>query len=479
MSTAIVWFRNDLRLADNPALTRALAAHERVVPAYVHAPEEAGPWTPGAASRWWLHHSLTGLDTAFRARGSRLAILRGPSVEALRVLARATGARAVYWNRRYEPALVASDTAVKAGLTETGLTCESSCGNLLFEPGTVRTAAGGPFRVFTPFWRACLKGITGSPPLPSPPDLPPAPDDLGSLPVEALALLPSIPWDTGIAAAWTPGEAVALTHLEAFLDEPVTDYRERRDYPAEPRTSRLSPHLHFGEVSPLQVAWALRTRATDPARAVGAEAYLRQIGWREFAHHVLFHFPHTTDTSLDPRFDAFPWRADYAGLLAAWQAGRTGIPLVDAGMRELWATGWMHNRVRMVVASLLTKNLRIPWQEGARWFWDTLVDADLANNTLGWQWASGCGADAAPYFRIFNPVLQAQRFDPQGDYVRRWVPELAQIPNAWLHQPWKAGPAALAAAGVRLGIDYPAPVVDLHASRDEALAAYRAVVGDR
>ena len=479
MSTAIVWFRNDLRLGDNPALVRALAGHERVVPVYVHAPEEAGPWAPGAASRWWLHHSLTALAAALRARGSRLIIRQGPSGGALLALARETGARTVYWNRRYEPLLVASDTGVKAALTEAGLACESSSGGLLVEPWAVRTTGGGPFRVFTPFWRACLKALADDPPQPSPTGLPPVPEAIASVAVEALALLPPVRWDAGMASVWTPGEDAALTRLETFADEGVRDYRERRDHPGEPSTSRLSPHLHFGEVSPRQIAWALRTRAADAGRAAGTEAYLREIGWREFGHHVLFHFPHTSEAPLDPRFAGFPWRADYGGLLTAWEAGRTGIPLVDAGMRELWTTGWMHNRVRMVVASLLTKNLRIPWQEGARWFWDTLVDADLANNTLGWQWASGCGADAAPYFRIFNPVLQGQRFDPHGAYTRRWVPEIARLPNAWLHQPWKAPPATLAEAGIRLGSDYPPPVVDLLASRDEALAAYRAVIGDR
>ncbi len=533
MSVAILWLRNDLRLADNAALALALAAHERVVPVYVHAPEEAGGWPPGAASRWWLHHSLAALDRALRTAGSRLVVRRGPSAGALRDLAREVGARAVYWNRRYEPALVESDRAVKQTLTAEGIACESVGGSLLVEPWGVRTGAGEPFRVFTPFWRACQKVLPQEAPLPPPQALPPVPEGLDSVALDALGLLPRIPWDSGLASAWQPGEAGALARAEAFLDGPVAAYKARRDYPAEAATSRLSSHLHFGEIGPRQLAWALRgqdgpvraghqtgspgpagasgaavrrpgetadsrgpTRpaaATGPTRGnggpspapgpwspgeSGAEAYLRELGWREFGHHVLFHFPHTADAPLDRRFEAFPWRRDYGALLSAWQRGRTGVPLVDAGMRELWATGWMHNRVRMVVASFLTKNLRIPWQEGARWFWDTLVDADLANNTLGWQWASGCGADAAPYFRVFNPVLQGERFDPAGAYVRRWVTELARVPDQWLHHPWEAPPAVVAGAGVRLGADYPAPVVDLKESREEALAAYRAVTGN-
>jgi deoxyribodipyrimidine photo-lyase len=489
MSVAILWLRNDLRLADNPALALALAAGERVVPVFVHAPAKAGAWAPGAASRWWLHHSLAALDRALRAAGSRLVVRRGPSAGALRDLAREAGARAVYWNRRYEPALVESDRAVKAALAAEGIACESVNGSLLVEPWGVRTGAGDPFRVFTPFWRACQKVLPQEAPLPPPQALPPVPEGLDSIALDALGLLPGIPWDSGLASAWQPGATGALAQAERFLDGPVTAYKARRDYPAEPATSRLSPHLHFGEIGPRQLAWALRSRSGMPraghgagspwsAEESGAEAYLRELGWREFGHHVLFHFPHTAEAPLDRRFEAFPWRREYGALLTAWQQGRTGVPLVDAGMRELWETGWMHNRVRMVVASFLTKNLRIPWQEGARWFWDTLVDADLANNTLGWQWASGCGADAAPYFRIFNPVLQGERFDPAGAYVRRWAPELARVPDPWLHHPWEAPAAVLAEAGVRLGADYPAPVVDLKESREEALAAYRAVTGN-
>ena len=479
VDVAVLWFRQDLRLADNPALAAALATHERVVPVYLHAPEEAGTWAPGAASRWWLHHSLEALDAALRARGARLLVRRGPSAAALVALARETGARAVYWNRRYEPAALAADRSVQATLAAAGLSCETSSGALLFEPGAIARASGGPFRVFTPFWRACLARLPGESPLPAPPALPPVPPGLSSLPIDALGLLPRPRWDTGLARAWESGEEAGLRRVERFLEAGVADYAAARDLPSAPGTSRLSPYLHFGEVSPRQVLWALHARAGTTALGPGAEAFLREIGWREFAHHVLFHFPQTPDTPLDGRFAAFPWRQGADELLAAWQGGRTGIPLVDAGMRELWATGWMHNRVRMVVASLLTKNLRWSWLDGARWFWDTLVDADLANNTLGWQWTAGCGADAAPYFRVFNPVRQGERFDPEGSYVRRWVPEVGRLPARWVHRPWEAPAAVRAEAGVELGRGYPWPVVDLDASRRDALAVYRSLVGDR
>jgi deoxyribodipyrimidine photo-lyase len=313
--------------------------------------------------------------------------------------------------------------------------------------------------------------------LSSPTALPPLPEGLHSIPLDALGLLPRIPWDGGLAAAWDPGEPAALARLQTFVDQAVAGYVQDRDLPGVGGTSRLSPHLHLGEVSPRQVLHAVADRVPGGLGGV-AEPFVREIGWREFAHHLLYHFPRTPEEPLDSRFSAFPWRTDGTeALLAAWQRGQTGIPLVDAGMRELWHTGWMHNRVRMVVASLLTKHLRLPWQAGARWFWDTLVDADLAANTLGWQWSAGCGADAAPYFRVFNPVRQGERFDPRGDYVRRWCPELAALPDRWIHQPWAAPESILRAAGVSLGQNYSAPVVDLAESRREALAAWDRVKG--
>ncbi|HUO95894.1 MAG TPA: deoxyribodipyrimidine photo-lyase [Steroidobacteraceae bacterium] len=467
MQTALVWFRRDFRLTDHAALAAALGSAERIVPVYIHAPEEDAPWAMGAASRWWLHHTLAALGAALAARGAPLAIFAGPSAATLLAVARATGASSVHWNRRYEPAVVARDTALKAELRAAGLAAESHPGDLLLEPWSVANRAGEPFRVFTPFLRACQAELARvPPPRPPPATLPGAPQVPAGVPLDALRLLPRVRWDGAFARLWRPGEAGALARLEAFVAEGLAGYAEWRDRPDLPATSRLSPHLHFGELSPRQVLAAVGAGGRD------ADAFVRELLWREFAHHLLYAFPHTTDAPLDARFADFPWPGD-PHLLGAWQRGATGVPLVDAGMRELWHTGFMHNRVRMVVASFLTKNLGLPWQDGARWFHDTLLDADLANNTLGWQWTAGCGADAAPYYRIFSPLLQAERFDPERSYLRAWLPELARLPNEWLHRPFEAPPAALAAAGVRLGVDYPWPIVDLASSRKRALAAWQ------
>ncbi|NIP72729.1 MAG: deoxyribodipyrimidine photo-lyase [Gammaproteobacteria bacterium] len=473
MDCIIVWFRNDLRLADHPALRHALRRDASIVPVFVHAPEEHEPWTTGAASRWWLHHSLVALDEALRRRGSRLTLRAGPSsATELHGLARETGANAVLWNRRYEPALQRRDTAVHRALRAQGIETRDFPGALLFEPWAVATASGGPYRVFTPFWRNCGRQGVDQRTLPMPRRLSAPTRWPRSLAVGELGLLPRHNWVAGLHAAWRPGEDGAHRALAAFCDAGLADYGERRDLPGAAGTSRLSPHLHFGELTPRQVARGVQESPAAQHSGRSVDQYLRALGWREFAYHVLHHFPETPQRPLDTRFEGFPWRRSRR-LLAAWQHGATGYPIIDAGMRELWHTGWMHNRVRMLVASLLTKNCRIAWQHGARWFWDTLVDADLASNTLNWQWVAGCGADAAPYFRIFNPVLQGQRFDPDGDYVRRWVPELAGLPNTWLHRPWTAPQRTLGAAGVRLGRDYPKPAVGLQATREQALALYR------
>jgi deoxyribodipyrimidine photo-lyase len=480
MGTAIVWFRRDLRLADQPALRAALEGGNAVVPVYVHAPDEDGPWAEGGASRWWLHHSLTALDASLRERGSRLVVMRGPALDALLAVARATGATAVHWNRRYEPLAIARDTRVKAALRDAGLAAESHNGSLMFEPWTVQTGDGRPYRVFTPFWRNCRARVDAIPPPSSAPRAIPLPANAPEgIAVDALELAPRIRWDAGLLAAWQPGEAGAYARLEAFCDGTVGGYATSRDRPDQVGTSRLSPHLHFGELSPVQALAAVQRRNGDATAGLstGAESFVRELGWREFAHHLLFHFPHTVDAPMDARFERLEWRDDAAGL-RAWQRGMTGYPIVDAGLRELWHTGWMHNRVRMIVASLLTKNLGVHWAQGLRWFHDTLVDADLANNVLGWQWVAGCGADASPYYRIFNPVLQTERYDPDRAYVRRWIPEIARLPNDWIHRPWEAPEAVLSAAGVRLGTTYPAPVVEFRGSRERALAQWARLKGD-
>lgn len=477
----LVWFRNDLRLTDHPALESALAAGVPVIPVFSWAPEEEAPWQPGAASRWWLHHSLASLDASLRTLSSRLIIRRGPSLDTLLALARETGARRVVWCRRYEPAVIARDSRIKETLREQGIEAESFNGSLLHEPWTIRNQAGKPFQVFTPYWKSCLNGSDPDGPLGIPLRVPGPKVWPQSEPFEALGLLPTIRWDGEMARFWKPGEEGARRNLERFNAGAFFAYKDERNRPDRLGTSRLSPHLHFGEISPRQIWHAVKGAAQREGASVDlwrGSQFLAEVGWREFAYHLLFHFPHTPERPLRVDFEAFPWRRD-AVALKAWERGRTGIPMVDAGMRELWATGWMHNRVRMVVGSWLVKNLLLSWQEGARWFWDTLVDADLASNTLGWQWVGGCGADAAPYFRVFNPVSQGTKFDPEGAYVRRWVPELARMPAEHIHAPWEAPSDVLREAGVGLGREYPEPMVSLSASRIAALAAFGSIRGER
>ena len=469
MTVGLWWLRRDLRLSDNPALHTALRNCKRVVPVYIYAPEEEGDWAPGAASRWWLHHSLAALARDLRQRGSRLLLRRGSSARALAELAAQTGADRVYCNRLYEPAAMARDAVVERSLGERGIAVHSFNAALLHEPWAVRKPDRSPYRVFTSYWKACQKVGFDVSLQPTSQALPAVADELASAGLQELDLLPQQPWDGGLRANWRPGEDGAHRRLQTFLDQAVAAYAQRRDRPDATGTSRLSPHLHFGEIGPRQIWHALQQERD----AAAVQAYVRQLGWREFAQQLLYHFPHTAEHPLDPRFEHMPWSGEAQGALRLWQQGETGIPLVDAGMRELWHTGWMHNRVRMVSASLLTKNLLLPWRHGARWFWDTLVDADLANNTLGWQWTAGCGADAAPYFRVFNPVLQGERFDPEGRYVCTWIPQLARLPDRYRHRPWQAPQQVLEQSGLRLGRDYPAPMVDLSASRERALAAYR------
>jgi deoxyribodipyrimidine photo-lyase len=477
VSPTLLWFRQDLRLADNPALEAALARGGPVIPVYIQDDAGEGRWAAGGAARWWLHHSLAALDGALRERGSRLIFSRGDSALVLAELVQAAGAGAVYWNRRYEPAVIARDKGIKAGLAARGLEVKSFNGALLFEPQTIANKQGGPFQVFTPFWRHCLALPVAEPVrlkakvFPGPVRWP------AGLMLGELGLEPAIRWDAGLKQAWQPGEAAARLRLKVFAAQALDNYSDERNRPDLDGSSRLSPHLHFGEVGPRQVWAAVAARSRESGvfpPSNGARVFLAEIGWREFAHHLLYHFPHTAGAPLREEFARFPWAEDPGEVkLKTWQRGLTGYPIVDAGMRQLWGTGWMHNRVRMIAASFLVKHLRLPWTVGAAWFWDTLVDADLASNTLGWQWTAGCGADAAPYFRVFAPVLQGTKFDPNGDYVRRWVPELGKLPAKFIHCPWEASSAELDAAGVELGANYPRPMVEHGAARAAALEAWQ------
>jgi deoxyribodipyrimidine photo-lyase len=486
----LVWFRGDLRVADNPALLAAAATGRPVVPVFAWDPATAGAWAPGGAARWWLHGSLERLGERLAALGSPLVLRRGPAPAALAALARETGADAAFWNRRHEPWALAEEEETRAALAAEGVEGAAAPGGgaeggLLRAPDAVATKAGGAYRVFGRYHRAHAEAPMPEP-LPAPAALRPpagaarvaaraaASDHLGSW-----GLRPSAPdWAGGLRAAWTPGEAGAEARLEGFLARALPGYREGRDRPGEDGTSRLSPHLAFGEVSARRVRRAALDHAARHAGEAGAESgaetLLRELAWRDFAAHLLRHAPDLPDRPMDPRFARMAWRDEPEGS-AAWRAGRTGFPIVDAGMRQLWATGWMHNRVRMVAASFLVKDLLVDWRRGEEWFWDTLVDADLASNAMNWQWVAGCGADAAPFFRVFNPVLQGERFDPDGAYVRAWVPELAGLPDRWIHRPWEAPEAVLRAAGVVPGRTYPRPVVDHAAARLRALDAFRAL----
>jgi deoxyribodipyrimidine photo-lyase len=469
-----MWFREDLRLADNPALTAAAENGRPVLALYLLDEISPGIRPLGGASRWWLHHSLARLGAALAERGIPLLLRRGAAVEVVPEVARQLGAGVVTCNSRYGAAEQRVDDAVAAALREDGRALHETTGHLLMPPGSVLTGSGQSFKVFTPFWRAMQAAGGFRKPLPIPARLrgAPAPD-----PGEALAdwgLHPTKPdWSGGLAQAFTPGEAGAQARLSAFLSQEFAGYAERRNRPDHPATSRLSPHLRFGEISPVRLYHAANT-AVESGQTRASDEDLRvfhsEIGWREFAYNLLVQFPKLATDNFSRKFDAFPWRHD-AVELRRWHRGQTGYPIVDAGMRQLWQTGWMHNRVRMIVGSFLVKHLLIDWRDGEAWFWDTLVDADPASNTASWQWVAGTGADAAPYFRIFNPVTQGEKFDPDGSYVRQFVPELAQMPAAHIHQPWEAPPLVLRGAGVQLGTTYPRPMVDHAMARERALAA--------
>jgi deoxyribodipyrimidine photo-lyase len=465
----LVWFRRDLRLSDHPALAHAVDTGLDVIPVFILDDDDLEDWCPGAASRWWLHASLEALQRDLASLGSRLTLRRGQVHSVIASLVESTKASGVVWNRCYDPSTLERDATLKKSLHLAGCMAESFQGSVLFEPWEIRTGSDSPYRVFTPFWRACRqKSVAVSVEMPnqlrSVAGKLPGSDDLGSW-----NLQPSKPdWAGGLLETWQVGESAARERLVAFLDVAGISYKQDRDLPGIDGTSMLSPHLHFGEISPRQVWHAVEAQELNE----GVETFLKEVGWREFCHQLLFHNPTLPDKNLKAEFDAMPWRDDPEGQ-ARWQQGQTGYPLIDAGMRQLWQTGWMHNRVRMVVASFLTKHLLIDWRHGERWFWDTLVDADLASNSAGWQWVAGCGADAAPFFRIFNPMTQSRKFDASGAYIRTWVPELAALSDHEIHEPWSAPPAELLAAGVELGVTYPEPCVDHAAARQRALDAYK------
>jgi deoxyribodipyrimidine photo-lyase len=471
--TALVWFRNDLRLDDNLSLHAACAAAERIVPVFVLDDSAAGAWKPGGASRWWLHFSLASLARDLESLGATLILRRGDAEAIIPELAAATGADEVHAARSFEPWARALDKRTAAALKTAGVLFKRHLSAQLFAPEDIKTKTGGPYNVYTPFSRACLEHEVPSPHA--------APAHIAgvvgisSRHLDDLDLLPKTPdWAGVLRDSWQPGEAGARKRLAAFLDRPVQNYDEARNLPGIQGTSRLSPHVHYGEISPRRVWHA--ARGAPPGK--GADVFVKELLWREFAISLLWHNPHLPEAPLKPEFAKFPWEQK-PNHLRVWQAGKTGYPIVDAGMRELWQTGWMHNRVRMITASFLVKHLLIPWQEGEKWFWDCLVDADLAANAASWQWVAGCGADAAPYFRIFNPVLQGQKFDPDGAYVRRYVPELAGLPNNFIHTPWEAPKTVLEAASITPGITYPNQIVDLSIGRERALAAYKTITDQK
>ena len=469
----LFWYRQDLRVTDLPGLLAAAATGRPLVACYIFDEKAPGEWSPGAASRWWLHHSLLALRADLAALGAELVLRRGNTAEVLSALAAETGASSVYCSRQHEPWAKDLEDELHGELATQGVELKRYPGALLFEPEVIKNQSGLPFKVFTPFWRACRRELSPDTPRPAPTAAnwhTPLPD---SDDIKSWQLTPHSPdWASRWSELWQPGSAGAVDRIAHFFREGIRNYSDGRNHPALDTTTRLSPHIHFGEISPRQVWHAAgEALAVEPALQDEIDKFLSEMGWREFSHHLLSHFPTLPQAPFKGQFARFPWLGTPAAL-QAWQKGQTGYPIVDAGMRELWQTGYMHNRVRMVVASFLTKHLLVHWRAGENWFWDTLLDANLANNACGWQWVAGSGADASPYFRIFNPVTQGEKFDKQGDYVRQWVPELALLPDKYLHKPWEAPAEVLASGNVELGSTYPHPIVDHREARAAALSAY-------
>ena len=462
-ATAVMWFRNDLRTHDNAALFAA-CRHKNIIPIYI-LDEHTGR-ALGLAKKWWLHHALNKLNENIERLGGKLILRKGDEANILKQLIKKTNAGSIYWNRRYEPDCIKRDIALKSNFVNEGIDVKSFSGHLLHEPTQLQTRSGTPFRVFTPFWKALDIEVTDALPIPQPDTLPQQNHDIESDKLTEWNLCPANPnWASGFAEFATPGENAAQKTLQRFLAGQISDYKESRDFPATSGTSSLSPYLTFGEISPRQI-WC------ESLTKDGGQAFRRQLGWRDFSYHLLFHNPNLSDANFNSKFDNFGW-SDNSDGLECWKKGLTGYPIVDAGMRELWQTGYMHNRVRMIVASFLTKHLLIDWRIGEQWFWDTLLDADPANNAASWQWVAGSGADASPYYRIFNPIIQGKKFDSDGIYVRRHLPELRNLNNKFIHTPWEASDAELESASITLGKDYPHPIVEHSLARNRALSAYQ------
>ncbi len=469
----LVWFRRDLRLADNPALHAAAVSGRPLIPIFV-LDETGSVRAPGGAGLWWLEKSLKALGESLSDAGSRLVLRRGEAAQIIRQVAQDTGAGAVFWNRLYDSGVLERDAALEAALRADGVEVQTFNASLLLEPGAVKTKTGGAYQVFTPFWTAARKALGEITIHPAPKKLIARTPWPHSEALESWGLHPTKPdWSKGFKS-WTPGEAGGQTRLHAFIEHKLGDYPKQRDQPETEGTSRLSPHLHWGEIGPRQVFRAIEAAGHHHHRDGQAEKFLTELGWREFNHQILAERPDVPEKNFKSAFDDFPWRTDKPNF-AAWAKGLTGYPMVDAGMRELWATGYMENRVRMITASFLIKHLLLDWREGEAWFWDTLVDADLANNVMNWQWVAGSGADASPFFRIFNPITQGEKFDPDGAYVRHWVPELEKLSARYIHAPWTAPAEVLQKAGVNLGGNYPKPIVDHEAARQRALDALRSI----
>jgi deoxyribodipyrimidine photo-lyase len=465
---SIFWFRQDLRIADNPGLLHAANAGE-VLAIYIF--DTTDNTTLGAASRWWLQHSLTNLNQQLN---NKLNFYVGKPQEIITQLIARHNINAVFWNRCYEPSRVQDDTTLKQALKDLQIECKSFNGSLLWEPWTVVKSDGSPYKVFTPFYKnGCLASIPPRSPLPKPSHLTLIKDLHNSQTLETFNLLSGRQWYKKLEPLWQIGEQAANLKLKNFLSTGINNYKEGRNYPAQDNTSKLSPHIHFGEISPHQI-WHASNSAATGASSADVSNFLTEIGWREFSYHLLYRFPQLPHKNYQAKFDNFQWQHN-PKLLQAWQTGQTGYPIVDAGMRELWQTGYMHNRVRMIVASFLVKNLLIHWHHGSKWFWDCLVDADLANNSSSWQWVAGCGVDAAPYFRIFNPITQGEKFDASGEYTRKYIPELKALPNKYLFKPWEAPANMLQDCKIILGTTYPLPIVNLAQSRKQALELYHAL----